>query len=169
MKYVAALVIGLFAGAAAYFFLAADDNVKAGIVSAAALLFAAILTNYYAREREILARQFQAKRDAYEEIFDLVVDMLKSTKSGRSIPERELRQRAFSLKRGLMIWGSAPVVEQWNKIEKKVSSERPIETARLMEAMFRAVRKDLGHDDSHLRFGELTSLFVIAEDKEKIM
>ena len=168
MKYVIGAGCALFLGATVYFFQAADANVKAGIVSVAGLLFAAILTNYHAREREVRARHFREKRDAYETIFDLIVDIFQSVKSERSLSEDDMHTRMLDFKKGLMIWGSASTIRLWNRVETEISPDSPNDTAALMENLFRAIREDLGHDDSSLPFGELTSLFVIPEDKKKI-
>ncbi len=34
-----------------------------------------------------------------------------------------------------------------------------------MESVLRTIRKDLGHDDSALKFGSLWGLVLVAEDK----
>ena len=168
MKYFVGAGCALFLGATAYFFQAADANVKAGIVSVAGLLFAAMLTNYYTRQREVRARHFQEKRDAYETIIDLILDMFQSVKSKRSMSEKDMHKRMLDFKKGLMIWGSASTIRLWNRVETETTPDNPSDTPPLMEDLFRAIRKDLGHDDSSLPFGELTSLFVIPEDKKKI-
>lgn len=62
-----------------YFILAiqeADANVKAGIVGLLGMFFTAILTNFFTRKREINARHFSEKCEAYGKIIDIVFDII---------------------------------------------------------------------------------------------
>lgn len=168
------VLVGLLGGLAWHFILAiqeADANVKAGIIGILGVLLAAILTNFFTRRREINARHFLEKREAYGKIIDIVFDVIASTKSGKSLPDKTLVNKMLVFKKGLMVWGGPEVIESWNEFE--IESERarnnndPKIILTVMEQVLRAIRKDLGHDDRQLKFGSLFGLLILGKDKKK--
>lgn len=169
-----AVLVGLLGGIVWYFILAiqeADANVKAGIIGILGVLLAAILTNFFTRRREINARHFLEKREAYGKIIDIVFDMIASTKSGKSIPDKTLVNKMLVFKKGLMVWGDPEVIELWNEFEIESERVRNDDDPRIiltaMEHVLRAIRKDLGHDDGRLKFGSLFGLIILGKDKKK--
>ena len=168
--------VGMLGGIAWYFILAiqeADANVKAGVIGILGVLLAAILTNFFTRRREINARHFLEKREAYGKIIDIVFDLIASIKSGKNLPEKTLVNKLLAFKKGLMVWGGPEVIESWNEFE--IESERagnsndPEMLITVMERMLRAIRKDLGHDDHQLKFGSLIGLLILGKDKKKLL
>ena len=150
----------------------ADANVKAGIIGILGVLLTAILTNFFTRRREINARHFSEKREAYGKIINIVFDAMASTKSGKKLPDKALVNKMMEFKKGLMIWGDPEVIESWNKFEMESGEGQSRNDSRIifvaMEHVLRAIRKDLGHDDRRLKFGDLCRLIIVAEDKEKV-
>ena len=66
------------------------------------------------------------------------------------------------------MWGGPEFIEAWNHYELKVDENLSSEGHILeMEKVLRAVRKDLGHNDSTLEFGNLSALLLVAKDKKK--
>ena len=149
----------------------ADANVKAGVVGVLGVFLAAILTNFLTRRREINARHFLEKREAYGKIIDIVFDIISSTKSGQKTPEKTLLNKMMGFKRELMVWGGPEVIQSWNEFEMESESANS-DSQRILAAMervLRAIRKDLGHDDRRLKFGSLFGLLIVAKDKKVLL
>ena len=147
----------------------ADANVRARIVGILGALGAAILTNFYTKRREINARHFSEKREAYRKIIDIVFQTISSTRSGKALPKKALVDKMAIFKKELMVWGSPGVIQAWNSFElqsQNAPDTDPRNIVTAMERVLRVIRKDLGHDDRLLGFGSLFGLVIVAEDKE---
>ena len=170
---VTCLVLGLV-GLALWYSIpiiqAADANVQASIVGLFGLLLTGLVTNAYTKRREINARHFSEKREAYGKIIDIVVEAMSSAKSGRSAPTKNLTNKMIGYKKELMVWGGSEVIQLWNQFELESAKEStdPNNALVLMEKVLRALREDLGHDDHGLEFGNLIGLFIVAKDKKII-
>ena len=167
-------IVGIFGWIIWYFISniqAADANVKAGIFGLFSLLLTAILTHFYTKRREINARHYSEKREAYRKIIDLVYDIAMSTKLEKNILEGILTSKMIEFKKELMIWGGSEVIETWNKFEmvSQESNGDSNEIVVVMEKFLRAIRKDLGHNDHLLKFGNLIGLMITSEDKKIIL
>lgn len=150
---------------------AADANVQASIVGIFGVFITGILTNVYTKRREINARHFSEKREAYGKIIDVVVDAMSLAKSGKSASTKRLTNKMIANKKELMIWGGSEVIQLWNQfeLESANNSTDPYNALVLMEQVLRALRRDLGHDDHSLEFGNLIGLLIVAKDKNRIM
>lgn len=136
------------------------------ITSLAAALgsfLAIVITHYLTKRREALGRQFRPRQEAYEEMFTLVRDIVKQ--GSRIQPDLDAVLR---LKVQMLMWGSADTIQAWIALEDGSTAADPVERVLLFEDVLRAIRRDLGHDDSRLRRGELWTLFVAAEEKATI-
>lgn len=167
----ACVLVASFAWAAWYFVLAiqeADANVKAGIIGLLGMFLAAILTNFFTRRREINARHFSEKREAYAKFIDIVFSIVSSINSGRNLSEQSLANKIMGFKKELMVWGGPEVIQSWNdfEIQSEKVSEDPKDILSAVERLLRAIRKDLGHDDRRLKFGSLLGLLMLAKDKK---
>lgn len=145
----------------------ADPNFKAGIVGAVAVFVVAILTNFLTRKREIDARHFSEKREAYGKIVSLVVEIQSHDESEGTKLTKALLAKMIDFKKELMIWGSPEVIQSWLNLEAESKKDNKDATriARVMEQILRAIRKDLGHDDRWLKQGSLLRLIVLAKDE----
>ena len=145
----------------------ADPNVKAGLIGLFGMFPAAFITNYQTKKREIDGRHFADKREGYIELIDLIFDLIKSTKSKKELAEKQMLQKIMTFKKALLVWGGANIIEAWNNFEMRANGE-PVseEIVQEMEKILRLIRKDLGHDDSQLKFGNLSGLMLIAKDKK---
>ncbi len=78
-------------------------------------------------------------------------------------------KKIMLFKKALLVWGSPDIIEAWNHFEL-VSEKSPTPDTMLteMEKILRAIRKDLGHDDSQLKFGSIFALLIVAEDKKRL-
>lgn len=148
----------------------ADPSVKAGLIGLLGMFLVALITNYQTRKREIDARHFADKREGYMQFFDLLFTLIQSSKSGKSLTEEEMLPKIILFKRALLIWGGPNIIEAWNNFEIKSGDKlAPEEMLKEMEKVLREIRKDLGHDDSQLKFGNLSGLLLVAKDKEKLL
>lgn len=161
---------GWFAWVFYGYFVSSDDNIKASLIGLFGIVCVALLTQYYAQKREIAARHFVEKTKAYSHVFDLVFKILTNTKEGKSIKETELFKDGMELKKALMVWGSQDVLKAWNKYEVDAAADNAPDKILLnVDAIFRRIREDLGHNDSSMAEGELFKTLIIATEKEKFL
>ena len=126
---------------------------NAGLIIAIAGLIVTISVAAYAhyatKTREIEARHFQDKRKAYMGFVDLFYDLAKEP----AISEDELMTRMLQMKKSILIWASPGMVEAWNAFEDGLAAGDPAVFPDILDDILRAVRKELGHDDSSSRAG----------------
>ncbi len=121
------------------------------------------------RAREIESRLYPEKRRVYgKAINDYMEIVSRNSASGRSeIPARDIA-KIMGHKRELMLFASAGVIRAWNHMEKSAGEGGP-DVLRAFDSIVREMRRDLGYDDSELEVGELFSLILKAEDKDKLV
>ena len=173
LVYFVALALIVLAGWLSWIFVVnfnhADPSVKASLIGLFGMFLVALIANYYTRKREIDARHFANKREGYMQLIDMIFDSILSIKNNENLTEEEMLHKMISFKKSLLIWGGPNIIEAWNNFESKsVGNIDPKETLKEMEKVLRKIRKDLGHDDSPLKFGALSDLLLIAEDKGKL-
>ena len=114
---------------------------------------------------------FSEKRQAYGKIIDIIFEVMSSTTSGKSMPDKALVNKIMMFKKELIVWGGPEVIQSWNEFEimSEKASGDPKKTLMAMEHVLRAIRKDLGHDDRRLRLGNLFGLLILAKDKESLL
>ncbi len=146
----------------------ADDSIKAGLIGLFGMLLVTLIVHYLTKKREINARHFADKRDGYMHLIDLIFELLFSIKAGRRLSEKTMQEKIIKFKKSLLVWGGPEIIEAWNHYELKADENLSSEGHILeLENVLRAVRKDLGHNDSTLEFGSLSALFLVAKDKKK--
>jgi len=147
-----------------------DPRFTAALIAFSGTVWATLFAHGRVKEREIEARQFPEKSAAYDIIITLLIDSVRNVKTGDSIPEKELLDRMFEFKKKLIVWGGDGLINSWNDFEISYDSTANPEVIILtMENLLRAIRKDLGHKDRNLKKFALWALFLIKEDKEKIL
>ena len=174
IDYVMGLGIVVFAAWLLWVFVAninaADSSVKAGLIGLLGMFSAALITNYLTKKREIDARHFADKREGYMHLIDMLFDILMSTKNNEKINEEEMLKKIIPFKKTLLVWGEPNIIDAWNHYEMRSEEGlAPKKIIREMEMMLRAIRKDLGHDDSQLKFLSLLALIINAKDKKKFL
>ncbi|MXZ13858.1 MAG: hypothetical protein F4Y78_07660 [Candidatus Dadabacteria bacterium] len=148
----------------------ADPSVKAGLIGLLGMFLVALFTNYQTKKREIDARHFADKREGYTQFIDMLFDFIKSSRNNKELTEKEMLSKIIPFKKALLIWGGSNTIKAWNQFEIKSSDKlAPEKALEEMEKILREIRKDLGHDDSELESGNLLGLFLIAEDKKKLL
>ena len=171
LRFVVAIALLAFAGWLGWLFIdnvhQADASIKAGLIGLFGMLSAALVTHYQTKKREINARHFADKREGYMHMIDLLFDLIMSVKKGEELSEEVMLKKIMPFKKALIVWGGPQIIEAWNQFEMKSDNGlSPKEMIQEMEKILRAIRKDLGHDDSMLKFGSLWGLMLVAKDKK---
>lgn len=150
-------------------FYGASDNIKAAIIAFAGVAGVAIYKNSEIRKREINARHFAEKREAYMTIIDIFFELIEAQKKQKNLSSSQLQKKMTLFKKRMIVWGGCDVIQAWNELEMRVdadSSSRDLVVR--MEKILRAIREDLGHDDSLLEFGQLWGLILTVEGKKEL-
>ena len=123
------------------------------------------------RSREIESRLYDDKRTVYKEAIETWMRLLNRVSDSRGLTPRDLKNLT-ELKYKLMVFADAAVIRAWNDMEKASVKERESgdpEVLHRFERIVRAMRSDLGYDDSELAEGELFGLLIKAEDKDRLL
>ena len=165
-----ALVVGLLlSGWFIFTLLKAEPGIQSGILALIGVAGSGIIAHRSAKKREIEARHFSEKREGYKAFIDTIFDALLAEKIGKKpLTDKELARRLFEHKKTLMTWADADAIKMWNEAERNfvdVANKAPLEILLMWDKLLRAMRKDLGKDDSQLDDGDLVSLVLLAEDK----
>ncbi|MGE4535591.1 MAG: hypothetical protein AB7D37_00785 [Desulfovibrio sp.] len=144
-------------------------NVKVGVIAFIGAVAVAIYNHNKNMERERVSRLFPEKKDAYERIFDLIFGIVYESKIGKKTDEKGNLKKVIDLKKKLMVWGSAEAIDFFNKLEI-VSTMQGEEFGVILhyDSLIKILRKDLGHDDSKLKPGDLVALVLTSEDKKRL-
>ncbi len=120
------------------------------------------------RRKEKQERENWILRDKKAYLIELVsiFDSFIQDKGSDEAKQRKLLKRFKSFRPALLIWGSPPVIKVWN--EQKDISGDSMEGIRQAEKLFRAIRKELDHDDSQLPPGAIVATLVKPEEKKKV-
>ena len=153
-----------------YAFFKADAGVQSAILALIGVVTAGIIAHVSAKRREIEARHFSEKRAGYMALIDLMMDMFMAEKMGKKpLAQEDLLKKLYEFKKVLLIWADAEVIKTWDKMEAEMAdADDPIAVLATWDVLLRALRRDLGKDDSQLGFGELVSLILVAKEKHKV-
>lgn len=162
------LVWGIYAATSLY--IAATATVKLGVLTALISVGTLIYNNMRQQAREIRARHFVEKRQAYQKFFDFMFEMFLSQRRSHTISEAETIERMQAIVKDLMIWGSAETINQYNSfIRASVNPQDGGNSIFLnVESLMRSFRRDLGHDDRKLERLGLTKLLVKGEEHDAL-
>ena len=169
---VALVVLGLSGW---FIFALAQTGVgfQSGVLGLIGVATAGIMAHRSATRRDIAARHFETKRAAYTGFIDLTFEMIMADKlNKKTLTEQELMSKIVNFKKDLLTWADADVIKTWMDIEvsnlEKPSEDNPAETLLVWDRLLRAIRKDLGKDDSKLKAGDLVALFLNAEGRSDL-
>ena len=165
-----ALAVGLLlSGWFIFALLKAEPGIQSGILALIGVTTSGIIAHNSAKKREIEARHFAEKREGYKAFINFIVGMFMAKKLGKQFPkEKELLSEFVEYKKILLIWADADIIKTWNETETSfvdVDNKSSEEILLIWDKMLRAIRKDLGKDDSQLGDLELISVLLSAEDK----
>ena len=170
---VAAVIIVLVAAAVVVASLwNADPNVRSALVAAIGMFVVGIWSHRQIKKREIDARHFADKRDAYMKFMDLFFNLMKGQRLKKPTKDSRLVEDLSTIKKHLMVWSGPEMLDAWEQFESETqaaaSTSDPKEVLMRFDSLLRAIRKDLGHNDTLLAPGALVSMILKSEDKMKL-
>jgi hypothetical protein len=140
------------------------DPAVVGPIFTAALGLAVVA---YQRTREKRQELERLHRDEMSPIYEQLVEMAKAIDEFVEKPEHE--QKAFfrGISTKLLLHGSSPVVRAWVGWLQALGVAPATVPLRAQEQFFRAIRTDLGLDNSALNAGDLLRLYLNEEDTDE--
>ena len=168
------LILVIFCGGLAWLFikslLAISPGITATIIGGTFTIISIVYKHYETRNREINARHFLEKKTSYMIFINLMFEVLSALKKKNEIEGGNLEENMLNFKKELIVWGNQEVFQAYLNYEKE-SSKKEKNNKILLEVdkLLRAIRKDLGHNDSQLKPGELVSIILTAEDREQFL
>lgn len=120
------------------------------------------------RRKERKERENWILRDKKAYLLEIVniLNSILISQEGEGIKQRKLKKRVESFRPALLTWGSAPMIKIWNELTNMTNDSTEI--IQNGEKLLRAIRKDLGHNDSSLKPGDVMAILVQSEEKEKV-
>ena len=143
------------------------------------LVMGGFLVAYYqhlgVRKREINARFFDQKKELYSDICNLISNLFGDlARENLGVKKKEISPvdlafKLLDIKSRLQLWADYSVIKAYFRIEN-ISAETndPFVMLGIYDDVLRAMRSDLGHDDSKMPKGQLASIFIVPEDRENI-
>jgi hypothetical protein len=143
------------------------------LVAAAVTALIAVFTLVYGKAWEQRQNIRQALREkkvpVYEEMIRIFFHVLMGDKAGKEpMTEQQLTAAFVALTEKLVIWGSSDVLKAWGAFRTNSSKDDAGKGLLLMEAIFRAVRTDLGHNTNALSSREMLQLWINDLDDAKL-
>ncbi|MXY70838.1 MAG: hypothetical protein F4Y47_20090 [Acidobacteriia bacterium] len=124
------------------------------------------------RSREAEARLHSDKRNVYKQALGACWGLFeRAIAGGRSQPAKKDLAALKDAKYEMMMFASGEVITLWNEMERTVPDDQVPPKERLLgfDRIIRAMRKDLGYDDSELAEGQLLALIIRGEDKDSLL
>ncbi|MFA9396582.1 MAG: hypothetical protein ACERJ1_18010 [Halodesulfovibrio sp.] len=145
---------------------------RATMITILGSIIAVCFTHSFTKSREIQSRHFGKKTEAYETIFEIVFDQLQKAKMHSGGTKKDQAKQLLSIieaKKKIMIWGSPKVIQRFNEMETaSILQDSKNASFYCFGKLFEEIRRDLGHNDTSLKDGELMSLIILPEDKDKV-
>ena len=136
----------------AYLLVTSNDQTRIAVLTALVSVGTLIYTQTLASKREIAARQFAKKSEAYEEIMRTLGSLMSSSRKGEAIDENQLLEQLSEIIPKLMVWAGPEVLNAWKRLS--TPSDTPLGPVAAAGNLITALRKELGHsDDSSLGQG----------------
>ena len=148
----------------------ANPSVQSGVLAAVGAVAAVLISQRFAQRREIEARHFEQKAKAYENLVGLFFKYLAADATKSRPPNTAQTIKVLvEFKKSMTVWASDEVIKEWNAFEATFDQDLEIaERVMAWDKLLRALREDLGKDDSELEDGDLALLLVKSSDKKKL-
>jgi hypothetical protein len=150
----ASLLIVVAIGALIYG-IVLDPAVAGPIAGAVGVLVAAILQRRWEKRQELE----RSRREQMSPIYERLVGILKESPG-----EEETSEFFRDLTTKMLLYGPAPIIKEWIEFRLRgmATAGDPTNPTSLLnyEKLLLLVRKDLGHDDSELKLGDLLRIYV---------
>jgi hypothetical protein len=143
------------AGGALIYGIVVDPAVAGPITGAVGVVVAAILQRRWEKRQELE----RSRREQMSPIYERLVGILKESPG-----EEETSEFFRDLTTKMLLYGPAPIIKEWIEFRLRGMStvSDPTNPTSLLnyERLLLLVRKDLGHDDSELKLGDLLRIYV---------
>lgn len=156
-------------------FLRTSPEIQVALLTVLASVAIAGWAHHSGKKREIAARHFSEKRQAYVKLVDIVFGTVMAGKPGQARKsQQKIAADLLNFKKQLMVWADADFIRYWNEFETELDKLAKDETKGdlspllLWDRLLRELRKDLGQDDAILEDGELAALLLLAEEKKHV-
>jgi hypothetical protein len=122
-------------------------------------VFGAVMGHFLQRRLELEQERRKMLAPAYESLFDAM--RVRSAGPNDAARREELLDAAARRNALVLVWGSIDVVrawKRWKRMSDQLLQDNPDQAEPLydeLEALLRALRKDMGHEDSALAPREL--------------
>jgi hypothetical protein len=146
-----------------------SSAIPAAIFSFSATVGVAVYSHEQTEKREIEARHFAEKRNVYLAFFEIIFRLFKAEKNGKKVAEKELIESLTSFQQKLLVWGSPEVIKAFEQYMRNSKPSDSKTTMSNMEALFKAFRKDLGHNDTLLAQYSLVGLMLDEEARKELI
>lgn len=126
------------------------------------------------RSREVEARLHDDKRRAYLRVLSAWWKLMDRVAAGsEQLPKRD-QDEFKAAKQEMMMFAAGNVIELWNEMERAaglLAAGESVEREGLLrfDRIMRAMRQDLGYDDSELAEGQLLALLIRGDDKDSLL
>jgi hypothetical protein len=132
------------------------------IITASVAILVAVITavagKLYEQHLKILDELRTKKAPIYEQHLAIFFKVLLAPKiTGKALNQEEAATAFAGVAEQMIVWGSPDVIKAWNNFKAVAQTAQG---ADLLEGIFKAMRKDLGHEDKDLNKGDLLRLFV---------
>lgn len=136
-----------------------DTGVAAAVVTGAVGLIGLWYAQWATRSREIAESHRASKIEVYNIFFDIVDQFTDDTSKGKLTKPDEiplaLKSQFRKLNRGMIIWGSPAVIKAWMDFRHSAGTATGKQTLVKVDAMYQAIRADLGNSNWGLQSGDL--------------
>ncbi|MBD2665728.1 hypothetical protein [Richelia sinica] len=168
------LVTVILLGMGLYWFISAlidklnsiDSDLGKAIITGGVTVSIAVLTLVIGKlwEQQVKIQQDirEKKIPVYEKQIEIFFSLIFAEKNGDDKPTQEELRKAFQLfTEKLIIWGSPEVIQAWSEFKLyDWQNSDSLEGFLKVEALLRAIRKDLGNSNSKLALGDISKLFI---------
>ena len=147
----------------------ASADTRFGIVGIGGVVAAAIINQRYINQREFASRHFELKLKGYQEFGDMFFELAGAQKGGQAPSMDNLQKRMIAMKKSALFSASPSMIKAWNKYETSLAdanhndSKKAINT---FDDLIREIRRELGHDDSSLKRGEIMQSLILKKGEE---
>jgi hypothetical protein len=159
---VALAIIAIAIGGLAYGVIE-DPAVVGPLAAAAVAIGVAVFQRRWEKSQELE----RLHRDEMAPIYERLIETVKTIDEFAQKPAEE--QQAFfrATSTALLLHGPSPVVRAWVAWNQLLGVQPVSVPIRAQENLLRAIREDLGHDNSSLQPGELLRLYLNEEDTDE--
>ena len=143
--------------------IASDNQTRIAVVTAMVTVGTLVYTQTLTSKREIAARQFAKKAEAYEEVMATIAGLMKASHKGEEVDETALVDSLSAIVPKLTVWAGPEVLQAW--ILMSTPTDKPLGGLVAGSTLITALRKELGHENDSV-LGPLGALSAMMKRDE---